>query len=57
MDPLKCAFDVMLRKFLDFVVQHRGIEINQAKVREIQDMPPPKNLRELRELYGHFAYI
>jgi len=47
MNPLNCAFDVMLGKFLDFVVRHRGIEIDQAKVRAIQDMPPPKNLKEL----------
>ena len=39
---------VMLGKFLGFVVRHRGIELNQAKVREIQDMRAPRNLKELR---------
>ena len=57
MNPLNCAFDVMLGKFLDFVVRHRGIEIDQAKVRAIQDMPPPKNLKELWDLQGRLAYI
>ncbi|XP_074299880.1 uncharacterized protein LOC141631058 [Silene latifolia] len=31
MNPLKCAFGVTSRKFLGFVVRHRGIEINQIK--------------------------
>jgi len=44
MNPLKCAFGVTSGKFLGFVVQHRGIEIDQVKVRAIQDMPPPRNL-------------
>ena len=47
MNPLKCAFGVTQGKFLDFIVRHRGIEIDQAKVRAIQDMPPLRNLKEL----------
>ena len=57
MNPLKCAFSVMLEKFLGLVVRHRSIEIDQAKVREIQNMPTPTNLKELRGLQGHLAYI
>jgi len=47
MNPLKCAFGVMSSKFLGFVVRHRGIKIDRAKIRVIQDMPPPRNLIEL----------
>ena len=47
MNPLKCAFGVTSGKFLGVIVQHRGIEIDQAKVKAIQDMPEPKNLKEL----------
>jgi len=57
MNPLKCAFGVTSGKFLGFVVQHQGIEIDQAKVKAIQDMPEPKNLKELRGLQGRLAYI
>ncbi|XP_019252812.1 PREDICTED: uncharacterized protein LOC109231618 [Nicotiana attenuata] len=32
MNPLKCAFGVTSGKFLGFIVRHRGIEIDQAKV-------------------------
>jgi len=37
-NPLKCAFGVTSGKFLGFIVQHRGIEIDQAKIRAIQEM-------------------
>jgi len=57
MNPLKCAFDVISGKFLGFVVQHQGIEIDQAKVKAIRDMPKTKNLKELRGLQGPPAYI
>jgi len=56
-ETLKCAFSVRSGKFLGFVVRHRGIEIDQSKVRTIQDMPPPRNLKELQGLQGHMAYI
>ena len=50
MNPLKCAFGVTSEKFLGVIVRHRGIEIDQAKVKAIQDMPEPKNFKELRGL-------
>jgi len=57
MDPLKCAFGVTFGKFLGFVVRHKGIEIDQSKIKAIQEMPKPKNLKELRDLQGCLAYI
>uniref|UniRef100_A0A2N9E6Y6 Uncharacterized protein n=1 Tax=Fagus sylvatica TaxID=28930 RepID=A0A2N9E6Y6_FAGSY len=57
MNPLKCAFGVTSGKFLGFVIRHRGIEVDQSKIDAIQRMPEPKNLRELRSLQGHLAYI
>ena len=56
-NPLKCAFGVTSGKFLGFIVRHRGIEVDQSKIDSIQRMPEPKNLRELRSLQGHLAYI
>jgi len=38
MNPLKCAFGVTSGKFLGFIVHHRGIEINQSKIRAIQEI-------------------
>ncbi|KAL0413541.1 UNVERIFIED_CONTAM: Transposon Tf2-12 polyprotein [Sesamum radiatum] len=50
MNPLKCAFSVSSGKFVGFIVRHRGIEVDPAKVDAIQKMPPPRNLKELRKL-------
>ncbi|XP_074301232.1 uncharacterized protein LOC141632598 [Silene latifolia] len=57
MNPLKCAFGVTSGKFLGFVVRHRGIEIDQTKIKAINEMSEPKTLKELRGLQGHLAYI
>ena len=57
MNPLKCAFDVTSGKFLGFIIWHRGIEIDQAEIKAIQEMPAPKNLKEIQGLQGHLAYI
>nr|XP_009592270.1 uncharacterized protein LOC104089138 [Nicotiana tomentosiformis] len=50
MNLLKCAFGVTSGKFLDFIVRHRGIEIDQAKVDDILKMPEPKDIHELKSL-------
>ncbi|XP_060968195.1 uncharacterized protein LOC133035834 [Cannabis sativa] len=57
MNPLKCAFGVTSGKFLGFIVRHRGIEIDPATIKAILEMPPPRNLRQLRGLQGKLAYI
>ena len=57
MNPLKCAFGVTSGKFLGFVVHHRGIEIDQAKIDAILKMPEPRDIHELKSLQGKLAYI
>jgi hypothetical protein len=57
MNPLKCAFAVQSSLFLGFIVHHRGIEISPKNIKAVQDMPPPTNLKELKSLQGHLAYI
>jgi len=42
-DPLKCAFRVTLGKFLGFVVQKEGIEIDPDKVKSIIQMLSLRN--------------
>ncbi|KAL0295984.1 UNVERIFIED_CONTAM: Transposon Tf2-12 polyprotein [Sesamum radiatum] len=39
MNPSKCAFGVISGKFLGFIVQQRGIEIEQVKIDAILRMP------------------
>ena len=57
MNLLKCAFGVTSKKFLAFVARYKGIEIDQSKVKAIQEMLEPKNLKELCGLQGRLAYI
>ncbi|KAI5324479.1 hypothetical protein L3X38_033552 [Prunus dulcis] len=57
MNSLKCAFGNTSGKFLGFIVKHRGIEVNQTKIKVIRDMPDPRNLCELKSLQGRLALI
>ncbi|XP_015072668.1 uncharacterized protein LOC107016840 [Solanum pennellii] len=57
MNPLKCAFGVTSGKFLGFIVRHRGIEIDEAKVDAISKMPEPRDIHELKSLQGKLAYL
>jgi len=57
MNPLQCIFGVASSKLLGFVIRYQGIEIDRAKVKANQDMPKPKNLKELHGLQGRLAYI
>ena len=47
LNPSKCSFGVSLRKFLGFMVSHRGIEANLDKIQAILDMKPPRNIKEV----------
>jgi len=57
MNPTKSFLGVTSGKFLGFVVTSKGIYLDLKKVCAVQEMQPPKSLRELRELQGRLAYI
>ena len=50
LNPLKCMFKVVARKFLEFVVSSRRIEANPKKIKAILEMSPPKLTREVHRL-------
>ena len=52
MNPTKSFLGVASGKFLGFVVTSKGIHLDPEKVRAIQEMQPPRNLREFRGLRG-----
>ena len=52
MNPTKSFMGVTSGKFLGFVVTSKGIHLDPKKVHAIQEMQPPRNLRELRGLQG-----
>ena len=43
-------------KFLGFVVTSKGIHLDPEKVRVIQEIQPPRNLRELKGLQTTSLY-
>ena len=50
LNPAKCTFEVSSRKFLGFMVSHRGIEANPENVRAILKMSSPKMIKEVQSL-------
>ena len=57
LNPSKWAFGVALEKFLGFMVSHRGIEANLEKIKEILDMKPLQNIKEVQSLTGRVAAL
>ena len=52
LNPEKCVFGVPSGKLLGFLVSHRGIEANPEKVKIMEDMSPPQNLKDMQKLAG-----
>ena len=50
MNPTKSFLGVASGKFLGFVVTSKRIHLDPEKVCAVQEMQPPRNLRELRGL-------
>ena len=57
MNPMKCAFGVSARKFLRFLVHHRGISVDSAKATTIATMKRPITVKELKSFLGKVSYI
>ena len=54
---MKCAFEVSAGKFLGFLVHHRGINVDPAKVTAITTMKRPAMVRKLNRVLGRVSYI
>ena len=57
MNPTKSFLSVSSGKLLGFIITSKGIHLDPDKVKAIQSMQPPKNLKELRGLQDRLAYI
>ena len=57
LNPAKCAFGVSSRKFLGFMVNQRGTEINPEKIQALVNMKSPKNVKEIQRLMGQVAAL
>ena len=47
MNPIKCAFEVLVGYFLNFLVHHKGIEVDKNKVKAILEARLSRNKKEL----------
>ncbi|XP_070029428.1 uncharacterized protein [Nicotiana sylvestris] len=57
LNPVKCAFGVPDKKLLGFIVSRRRIELDPSKVKDIQELPPPKNKNDVMCFLGRLNYI
>ena len=57
LNPGKCAFRVMVGKFLGFMVSQRGIKANPNKIRAIMEMKPLRNVKKVQSLNGKVAAL
>ncbi|XP_027173140.1 uncharacterized protein LOC113772850 [Coffea eugenioides] len=57
LNPKKCVFGVTSGKFLGYLVSRRGIEANPDKVKAIQEMSPPRCIRDVQRLTGRLAAL
>ena len=48
----KCSFEVGSRKFLGYMVTHRGLEVNPNQIKAINSLQPPRNPKEVQKLTG-----
>ena len=57
LNPAKGAFGVLLGKFIGFMVNQRGIEINPEKIKALVNIKSPKNVKEIQRLTGQVATL
>jgi hypothetical protein len=57
LNPAKCTFGVPAGKLLGFLVSSWGIEVNSGKIRAIERMKPPTNLKEVQKFTGCLASL
>ena len=53
----KYSFGVGSRKFLGYMVTHRGIEVNPDKIKAINSLQSPWNPKEVQKLTGMTAAL
>ncbi|KAJ8464738.1 hypothetical protein OPV22_027290 [Ensete ventricosum] len=57
LNPTKCTFGITSGKFLGFIVHQRRIDANPDKIKAIQEMQPPRSIKEVKRLTGRLAAL
>ena len=55
LNPEKCVFGVPSSKLLGFFVSQHGIEANPDKIKAIEQIEAPKQIKDVRRLTGSVA--
>ena len=53
----KCSFGISSGKFLGYMVTHHRIEVNPNQIKAINNLQPPRNLKEVQKLTGIIAAL
>ena len=53
----KCSFSVGSSKFLGYMITHKGIEVNPDQIKDINDLKPSRNAKEVQKLTGMIAAL
>jgi hypothetical protein len=57
MNPNKCAFGVSAGEFLGFLVHEGVTEVVKKRMKAIDEVVPPTNLKELQSLLGKINFV
>ena len=57
LNPNKCTFWVRSSKLLGFIVSGKGIEVDPAKIKSIQEIHALRTEKEVRGFLGRLNYI
>jgi hypothetical protein len=55
LNPEKCTFGVPAGQLLGYIVSQRGIEANHSKIKAIEALEPPTQLRDMQKFAGCLA--
>jgi hypothetical protein len=57
LNPEKCTFGVPVGQLLGYNIFQRGIEANPSKIKTIEALEPPTELRDLQKFAGCLASL
>jgi hypothetical protein len=57
LNPEKCTFGVPAGQLLGYIFSQQGIEANPSKIKAIEDLEPPTDLRNVQKFAGCLASL
>ena len=57
LSPEKCQFGKRTVEYLGTVICNGRVSMSAARVQQLRDLPPPRDVHELRRALGSFAYV